>query len=102
MTTPLELSVRRDADGVMVLTAAGEIDMSNAAAFRDALSQAGTDDAGFIVDLTAVDYLDSAGLTALLPYAPRVKIFATAVLAPVLSVTGLDPVTTVVSAPSFP
>jgi len=99
VTTPLELSARRDADGVMVLTAAGEIDMSNAAAFRDALSQAGADDAAFIVDLIRVDYLDSAGLTALLPYASRVKIITTAVLAPVLSVTGLDPVTTVVSAP---
>ena len=99
MTTPLELSVQRDAGGVMVLTAAGEIDMSNAAGFRDALDQAGADDAAFIVDLIRVDYLDSAGLTALLPYASRVKIIATAVLAPVLSVTGLDPVTTVVPAP---
>jgi len=99
VTTPLELSARRDADGVMVLTAAGEIDMSNAAAFRDALSQAGAGDAAFIVDLIRVDYLDSAGLTALLPYASRVKIIATAVLAPVLSVTGLDQVTTVVPAP---
>jgi anti-sigma B factor antagonist len=99
VTTPLELSARRDADGVMVLTAAGEIDMSNAAGFRDALSQAGADNDAFIVDLTAVDYLDSAGLTALLPYASRVKIIVAAVLAPVLSVTGLDPVTTVVSPP---
>lgn len=99
MTTPLELSARRDADGVTVLTAAGEIDMSNAAGFRDALSQAGAGDAAFIVDLTGADYLDSADLTALLPYASRVKIIAAAVLAPVLSVTGLDPVTTVVSPP---
>jgi anti-anti-sigma factor len=83
----------------MVVTAAGEIDMSNAAGFRDALSQAGADGAAFIVDLTGVDYLDSAGLTALLPYASRVTIIAAAVLAPVLSVTGLDPVTTVVSPP---
>lgn len=98
MTTPLELSARRDASGATVLTAAGEIDMSNAAGFRDALSQAGADGAAFTVDLTGVGYLDSAGLTALLPYAARVRIIATAVLAPVLSVTGLDPITTVVSA----
>jgi hypothetical protein len=44
-----------------------------------------------------VDYLDSAGLTALLPYAARIKIFAPAVLAPVLAVSGLDSITTVVS-----
>jgi anti-sigma B factor antagonist len=97
VTTPLELSARRDSNGATVLTAAGEIDMSNAAGFRDALSQAGADDADFTVDLTGVDYLDSAGLTALLPYAHRVKIIATPVLAPVLSVTGLDPITTVVT-----
>jgi anti-sigma B factor antagonist len=99
VTTPLELSARRDAEGVALLAVAGEIDMSNVAGFRDALSQAGADGAGFTVDLTEVDYLDSAGLTALLPYASRIKILAPAVLAPVLAVTGLDPVTTVVSAP---
>ena len=96
MTTPIKLSTRQDGDGNTVLTVTGEIDMSNAAGFRDALSQAGAGGAGFIVDLTGVDYLDSAGLTALLPYAARVTIIATAVLAPVLSVSGLDPVTTVV------
>lgn len=99
MTTPLDLSARRDAGGVTVLTVAGEIDMSNAARFRAALSQAGADNTAFTVDLTGVQYLDSAGLTALLPYASRVKIIVTAVLAPVLSVTGLDPVTTVVPVP---
>jgi anti-sigma B factor antagonist len=99
VTTPLDHSARRAADGVTVLSVAGEIDMSNAARFRDALAAAGDDGAAFIVDLTGVDYLDSAGLTALLPYASRVKIIATAVLAPVLSVTGLDPVTTVISCP---
>lgn len=97
MTTPLELATRPDDNGNTVLTAVGEIDMSNVAGFRDALSQAGTGGAGFIVDLTGVDYLDSAGLTALLPYANRIKIIATAILAPVLSVTGLDAVITVVS-----
>ena len=71
--------------------------MSNAADFRDALSHAGRSAAAFTVDITRVDYLDSAGLTALLPYANRIKIIATAILAPVLSVTGLDTVTTVVS-----
>ena len=97
MTTPLKLSTRQDSHGNTVLAAAGEIDMSNAADFRDALSQAGTSAAAFTVDITGVDYLDSAGLTALLPYANRIKIIATPILAPVLSVTGLDAVTTVVS-----
>ena len=97
MNSPLKLSTRQDSNGNTVLAAAGEIDMSNAADFRDALSQAGRSTAAFTVDITGVDYLDSAGLTALLPYANRIKIIATAILAPVLSVTGLDAVTTVVS-----
>jgi anti-anti-sigma factor len=96
VTTPLELSTRHDGNGTTVVTAAGEIDMSNAARFRDALSQAGADGTDITVDLTKVNYLDSAGLTALLPYAPRIRIIATPVLAPVLAVSGLDPVTTVV------
>jgi anti-sigma B factor antagonist len=99
VTTPLELSAGQGDDGRTVLTAAGEIDMSNATAFRDALSQAGANGATFTVDLTRVDYLDSAGLTALLPYAYRIRITATAVLAPVLAISGLDPVTTVVFGP---
>lgn len=105
MTAPLELSARRDDDGTTVLTAAGEIDMSNAARFAAALGEAAEAveaapaDAGFIVDLTAVSYLDSAGLTALLPHAPRIRIIATGILAPVLAITGLEPVTSVVPAP---
>jgi anti-anti-sigma factor len=102
MTTPLELSTRSDG-GTTVLAAAGEIDMSNAHRFRDALGQAGANGGDCVVDLTQVGYLDSAGLTVLLRYmtgdgAARIKILATALLAPVLSVTGLDPVTTVISA----
>jgi anti-anti-sigma factor len=105
VTAPLELSARRDDDGTVVLTAAGEIDMSNAARFAAALGEAadaaaaGQADANFIVDLTAVSYLDSAGLTALLPHAHRIAIIATGLLAPVLAVTGLEAVTTVVQAP---
>ena len=105
MTAPLELSTRRGDDGSTVLAAAGEIDMSNAARFGAALDDvaaaaaAGPAGADFTVDLTAVSYLDSAGLTALLPHADRIRIIATGILAPVLAVTGLDPVTTVVPGP---
>jgi anti-sigma B factor antagonist len=99
VTTPLELSIRQGGNGSTVLAAVGEIDMSNDAGFRDALSRAAAGGAEFTVDLTGVDYLDSAGLTALLPYATRIRVIATAVLAPVLSISGLDAITTVVSAP---
>ena len=40
MATPLELSTRPGADGIPVVTVAGEIDMSNADRFRDALGLA--------------------------------------------------------------
>ncbi len=99
MTTALELSTRRDDDGTITLAAIGEIDLSNAATFRDALSQAAAGGADFVVDLTEVDYLDSAGLNALVPHAGRIRIITNAVLAPVLSVSGLDPITTVIGSP---
>jgi hypothetical protein len=40
MATPLELSTRRSLDGTPVVTAVGEIDMSNADRFSDALGLA--------------------------------------------------------------
>ena len=40
MPTPLEISTQPGADGIPVVTVAGEIDTSNAERFRDALGQA--------------------------------------------------------------
>ena len=42
MATPLEVSVERDPDGVPAVIAVGEIDMSNALRFREALGQSRT------------------------------------------------------------
>jgi anti-sigma B factor antagonist len=97
VTAALELSIRSAESGLVVLAVVGEIDMSNADRFRAALSEAGSEGAGFTVDLTKVAYLDSAGITALLPYASRLSILATALLVPVLRLSGLDSVTTVVT-----
>jgi len=58
MTTPLTLSTGQRPDGTAVLTAVGEIDMSNAGQLRDALDRAGT--GPLVLDLTSCDYLDSA------------------------------------------
>ena len=99
MTTPLKLSVRRGGDGTAVISAVGEVDMTNADAFRSALAQASAGGGRFVVDLTGVDYLDSAGLTVLLPHASRIKIIATPLLTPVLTISGLAEVTSVVPAP---
>jgi anti-sigma B factor antagonist len=95
MTTRLKLSTQREADGTPVVIAVGEIDMSNAGSFRDALSQAATDGDRFVVDLTAVRYLDSAGLNALFTHLSRIQLIASPLLAPVLNISGLAEVTSV-------
>ena len=95
MATSLELSSRRDADGTPVVTAVGEIDMSNADRFRDALGQAAGDDGRLVVDLTGVEYLDSAGVHALFAFTPGLTLIAGPLLAPVLAISGLSDVTSV-------
>jgi anti-sigma B factor antagonist len=123
MATPLELSTRRSPNGTPVVTAVGEIDMSNADRFRDALSRAaaegspdaaegspdaaeGSPDAAaagraagegsrFVVDLTGVEYLDSAGINALFAYSARIQLIASPLLAPVLTISGLSDITSV-------
>ena len=100
MATSLELSTRRDAEGIPVVTAVGEIDMSNADRFRDALGQAAGDDGRLVVDLTGVEYLDSAGLYVLFAFTPGLTLIAGPLLAPVLAISGLSDVTAVREAPS--
>jgi anti-sigma B factor antagonist len=95
MATPLELSTRRDADGLPVVTAAGEIDMSNAGGFSDALGLAASQSDRFVVDLTGVAYLDSAGLNALFAHVSHIRLIAGPLLVPVLTVSGLSDITSV-------
>ncbi|WP_305787265.1 STAS domain-containing protein [Symbioplanes lichenis] len=92
MSTALTLTT-----GPARLTAAGEIDMSNAAAFAAALAEARGTQPGepLTVDLTDVEYIDSAGLAALFPHADHLRLVATPLLAPVLTVAGLDDLTTI-------
>ena len=94
MATPLELSTPAGADGIPVVTVAGEIDMSNADRFRDALALAAAADGGaFVVDLTGVEYLDSAGVHALFAHASRIRLIAGPLLEPVLTISGLAGIT---------
>ncbi len=99
MATSLELSTRRDPDGTPVVTAVGEIDMSNADTFLDALGQAAAEAAAgsgrLVVDLTRVEYLDSAGVHALFTYTPGLELIASPLLAPVLAISGLSDVASV-------
>jgi len=68
-------STSQDPDGSTVLTATGEIDQSNADTFAVALADAtvAPGDGPVTVDLTAVEYLDSAALAALFSHAGRIR-----------------------------
>ncbi len=61
MATPLSLTTDRRDDGTFVVTATGEIDLSNIDSFADALDggRTGADGATLTVDLSGVEYLDS-------------------------------------------
>ena len=69
--------------------------MSNAGQFRDALGLAAPEGGRFVVDLTGVGYLDSAGINALFAHASRIQLIASPLLAPVLTVSGLSDITSV-------
>ncbi|WP_371621586.1 STAS domain-containing protein [Streptomyces sp. NBC_01116] len=91
MTTPLTLTARNRSDGTPLLKAVGEIDMSN----TDALTAALDATTGpLIIDLTEVEYLDSAGLSVLFAHADRLELIAGPLLTPVLTVSGLADLTT--------
>jgi anti-anti-sigma factor len=53
--------------GAVVLKVSGRVDLSNADAFKDAMSAAQSQaETGLIVDLAGVDYISSAGLRSLM------------------------------------
>ncbi|GAB4102889.1 STAS domain-containing protein [Micromonospora taraxaci] len=99
MSTTLTLTTDQRPDGALVLTAIGEVDMSNAADFGDALTRAVDAAPGpLTVDLTALEYLDSAGLAVLFPHVERIHLIASPILAPVLIIAGLADLMTVTPA----
>ncbi|MFY1691247.1 STAS domain-containing protein [Plantactinospora sp. WMMB782] len=95
--TALTITTDRRADGTPVLTAVGEIDMSNADSFAAALADAvtGADGTPLLVDLTAVEYLDSAGLATLFGHAEQIRLVVNPLLGPVLTISGLTDLTSV-------
>lgn len=95
MSTELTFTTARDPNGSLVVAAAGEIDMSNAPKLSAALADARSEADAFVLDLTGVEYLDSAGLAALFPHVDHVRLVAGPVLVPLLTVAGLADVTTV-------
>jgi anti-anti-sigma factor len=99
MPASLTLDTTRRGDGRLVLTAAGEIDLSNIDAFNQALSRATTEVASrgarLTVDLAAVEYLDSAAINALYSLADHIHLIANPVLIRSLTVSGLAELVTI-------
>lgn len=98
MSTLLTLDTVRDGDGKVTLIAAGEIDLSNVDAFKQALTAARTEcaDSGekVAVDLSAVEYLDSAAINALFIHADDIRLVAHPLLMPILRISGLTQLVT--------
>lgn len=97
--TPLTLSTEHGVDGTPRVIAAGEIDLSNIRAFDEAMTNAGRGpSASITVDMSAVHYLDSAGIKVLFKQAnelDRLELIVHPLLLRVLSITGLSDVATV-------
>jgi anti-anti-sigma factor len=103
MSTTLTLDTARSKDGDFALTAVGEIDMSNIDAFNQALTTATTvtaDSGGTLtVNLSAVEYLDSGAINALVARADHIRIIAHPLLMSALIVSGLNELVTIECAP---
>ena len=93
MPTSLTLETARNSNGTLVLTATGEIDLSNIDAFDQALATASGAAASsaetLTVDLSGVEYLDSAAVNALFTRADHIRLIAHPLLMSVFNMSGL-------------
>lgn len=65
---------RRDDDGVVVVSASGEIDIANIDQFKSYVSTAAREvDGAIVISLEAVSYLDSHTLAALVEFDKRLR-----------------------------
>ena len=88
----------RESGGCIVVCAAGEIDVATAPAFRAALVNAAERSQRLVVDLSAVTFLDCAGLSALATVVRRLRatgdvlhlVGATGIVGRVITLTRLD------------
>jgi anti-anti-sigma factor len=99
MMTPLSLNTDRGVDGTPRVIAAGEIDISNVHTFTEALTAASEGNRRPItVDMSAVKYLDSAGINVLFKHADeinRLHLIVHPFLMRILKITGLSDIATV-------
>ncbi|MGE2834822.1 STAS domain-containing protein [Mycobacterium sp. SMC-4] len=103
MATPLEVRTDRDGDGTTVLTAAGELDLSNIAVFAEAITAArasmdGASGSALRIDLSDVHYLDSGAINVLFDHAQSIELVVNPILVPVLTLSGLADVAAVSAA----
>lgn len=83
--------------------AVGDIDLTNAAHFHSALTEAATTSSEITADMSAVTYCDSAAMRALLITARNNRLTLvvpeTGPITTMLKITGLDQIATVVTSP---
>ncbi|WP_197379842.1 STAS domain-containing protein [Mycolicibacterium mengxianglii] len=94
MSTSLTLDTAQRSGGILILIAGGEIDLSNIEAFKEALStavsQAASSGASLVVDLSAVEYLDSAAINVLCAQAEVITdLIANPLLMSTFTISGL-------------
>lgn len=106
MMTPLSINTDRGVDGTPRVVAAGEIDISNIHAFTEALTAASEGNRRPItVDMSAVKYLDSAGINVLFKHADamnRLHLIVHPFVMRILTITGLSDIATVQPAQAPP
>lgn len=70
----MELSQTKDAGGVVVVRAGGQLNVSNRHDLKDLVHSAlGAGDRKFVIDFTTTGYIDSSGLGALVSLARRIR-----------------------------
>jgi anti-sigma B factor antagonist len=104
MAIPLTLNTDRGDDGAPRVVVAGEIDLSNIAEFTRALAKASDGNRSpMTIDLSAVKYIDSAGINVLFDHADEVDglhVIVHPLLLRVLTISGLSEIANVESAPA--
>ncbi|MGE2833277.1 STAS domain-containing protein [Mycobacterium sp. SMC-4] len=91
MSASLTVDTTREDTGDLIVVASGEVDLSNIEAFRRTLTAAADNNAGSLtIDLSQVEYVDSAGINVLFTLSERIsKVIANPVLMTTFAVSGL-------------
>jgi anti-anti-sigma factor len=94
VTTPLALNTNRGDDGTLVLSAAGELDLSNVdtltQALTDAINATAGADGAVTVDFSDIEYMDSSGINVLFTHAGQIRgLIINSLLSAVVTFSGL-------------